>query len=147
MTSSSAKSVALRLWARAASGTAVPEEVAAAVELLCTQLGTALGRWIGADGYRVLLDRALGLARVENAALRDLSCLGGDEAATRKAVQTHGAAEVGEAFLTFLTVLVEILGRIIGDEMAVHLVEQIGGASSKGAVSSVSTDSKRGRNG
>jgi hypothetical protein len=124
----------------------VPEEVVAAADLLCARLRTELGRWVGADAYRVLLDRALGLARVEHAALRHLSCLGDDKAATTNAVQTHGTAEVRDAILTLLTALIELLGRVIGDEMAVHLVEQIDVAPS-GAVSTVATGSTRGRNG
>jgi hypothetical protein len=147
MTSSSVTSAAQRLWARAASGSSEPERVVAAAELLCARLRTELGRWIGADGYRVLLERALGLARAEHAALRDLSCFGGDEAATTNAVQTHGAAQVGDAIVTLLTALIELLGRIIGDEMAVQLVEQIDLASPSAAESTVSPGSNRGRNG
>jgi hypothetical protein len=146
MTSSLARSAAERLWARAASDTTVPEGVVAAAELLCARLRTELGRWVGADAYRVLLDRALGLARMEHPALPDLSCLGDDEAATTNVVETHGTAEVRDAMLTLLTALIELLGRVIGDEMAVHLVEQIDVAPNR-AVGTVSTGSKRGRNG
>jgi hypothetical protein len=118
--------VARRLWARAAGDTNSPEEVAAAAERTCTQLRTGLGRWIGAMGYHALLDRALALARAEHPALRSLSCHGGEEPMITAAVRAHGAAEVATGMLALVAGLVELLGRIIGEEIAVRLVEQAG---------------------
>jgi hypothetical protein len=77
-------------------------------------------------GYRALLDRALALARAEHPALGSLSCHGGDEEMITAAVRTHGAAEVAAGMVVLVAGLVELLGRIIGDEMALRLVEQTG---------------------
>jgi len=121
-----ATEVARVLWARAAGDTESPEEVAAAVERTCIQLRAGLGRWIGAMGYRTLLDRALVLARAEHPALGSLSCYGGDEAMITAAVRAHGAAEVAAGMVALVAGLVELLGRIIGEEMALRLVEQTG---------------------
>jgi hypothetical protein len=119
------------LWARASDGTDSPEEVVAATERTCIQLRAGLGRWIGAMGYRALLDRALVLVQAEHPALGGLSCYGGDEAMITTAVRTHGATEVAAGMVALVSRLVELLGRIIGEEMALRLVEQTGTASGR----------------
>jgi hypothetical protein len=124
--SAAATEVARLLWTGAAGDTKSPDEVAAAVERTCIQLRAGLGRWIGAMGYRTLLDRALVLARAEHPALGSLSCYGGDEEMITAAVRAHGAAEVAAGMVALVAGLVELLGRIIGEEMAVRLVEQTG---------------------
>jgi len=123
------------LWARAVGDATAPEEVAAAAERMCTQLRTGLGRWIGADGYRALLDRALGGVRAEHPALGDLPCLGGDVPATMAVVRAQGAGAVAAGLVALVAALIELLGRIIGDEMALRLVEQMGIPSRHGVVS------------
>jgi hypothetical protein len=142
--SAAATDAARRLWARAAGDSSAPEEVAAAAERICFQLRVGLRRWIGAEGYRALLDRALGQVRAEHPALGGLSCLGGDEPVTTAAVRTDGAGEVAAGLVALVTALIELLGRIIGEEMAVRLVEQIGIPSSPGVVS---TEPEGGRDG
>jgi hypothetical protein len=129
-----ATDAARRLWARAAGDGSAPEEVAAGADRMCAQLRVGLGRWIGAEGYRVLLERALGLARAEHPALGGLSCLGEDGATIVAAVRAHGAGKVAGGVVASAAALIELLGRIIGEEMAVRLVEQVGMPSPRGAV-------------
>ncbi len=121
-----ATEVARLLWARAAGDTHEPEEVVAAAERVCIQLRAGLGRWIGAMGYRALLGRALVLARAEHPALGVMSCHGGDDEMIAAAVRMHGAAEVAAGMVALVARLVELLGRVIGEEMALRLVEQTG---------------------
>jgi hypothetical protein len=137
MTSSSAAATdaARSLWARIAGDTTAPEDVAAAAERMCLQLRVGLRRWIGAEGYRALLDRALGQVRTKHPVLGSLSCLVGDEPVSAEAVRTHGAGEVAAGLVALVATLIELLGRIIGEEMAVRLVEQIGVPSPRGALS------------
>jgi hypothetical protein len=123
--SAAATEVARGLWARAAGDTSSAEEVAAAAERTCTQLSLGLGRWVGTMGYRALLDRALILARAEHPALSSLSCAGGEPVTTAD-VRSEGAAEVAAGMVALVAALVELLGRIIGEEMALRLVEQTG---------------------
>jgi hypothetical protein len=130
-----ATDAARRLWARAAGDGSGSEEVAAAADRLCSQLRAGLGRWIGADGYRALLERSLGLARAEHPALGGVSCLGGDGAMTMAAVRAHGAGEVAAGLMALVAALIDLLGRIVGEEMAVRLVEQAGMPSPRGVVS------------
>jgi hypothetical protein len=141
--SAAATDAARRLWARASGGTVGPEDVASAAERLCAQTREGLGRWIGAEGYRTLHDRALDMARLEHPALDGLSCLGGDQAAAA-AVRANGAAQVAEGIVAWLAAMMDLLGRIIGQETAVRLVEQTAIPTPRGVVS---TESEGGRDG
>lgn len=118
-----ATEAARRLWEIPGDGTA-PEAVAAHADRVCADLRVGLERWIGAEGYRVLLDRSLVLARMEHAALRDLGCRGGEPTAIAAAVRAHGPARLRAAMVTLLGALIELLGRIIGEDMAVRIVQQ-----------------------
>ena len=140
--SAAATEVARLLWVRAAGDASEPEEVAEAAERMCTQVRAGLGRWIGATGYRALLDRATAVARAEHPALGSLSCHGGDQPVTTAAVRANGAAEVAAGMVAAVAALVELLGRIIGEEMALRLVEKTDIPSPRGVVS---TQSKGGR--
>lgn len=121
--SPAATEAARRLWARDGKVTA-PEELAAEVDRFCLQLDKGLTRWIGSEGYRALLDRALGSARADHPGLNDISCRGGDTQAVLAAVAAHGAAEITAGMVMLLATLIDLLGRIIGEEMAVRLLEQ-----------------------
>ena len=133
--SPAATEVARRHWARAAGDTNMLEEVAAAAERMCTELRAGLGRWIGAGGYRALFDRALGLVQAEHPALSGVSFRGGDDPLTTAAVRARGAGEVAAGLVAMVAVLIELLGRIIGEELAVRLVEQIGVTRPRGVLS------------
>jgi hypothetical protein len=122
--SPAATEVARRHWARAVGDTSTPEEVAAAAERTCTQLQAGLTRWVGAMGYRALIDRALLLARAEHPVLGSLSCHGEDEPVTTGAVRAHSAAEVTAGIVALVATLIDLLSRIVGEEMAVELVNQ-----------------------
>jgi hypothetical protein len=146
--SAAATEVAQRLWQRVVGDSNTPEDVAVAATHMCTGLRVGLTRWVGTMGYRALIDRALLLARAEHPALGSLSCHGEEEPVTTATVRAHSAAEVATGMVALVTALIELLGRIIGEEMAVRLVEQIGmkreteTPSPRGVVS---TESKGGR--
>lgn len=137
--SETATDVARRLWARTAGESTAPEDVAAAADRMCAQLRAGLSRWIGAAGYNALLERAIGLARAKHPALSGLACLGEDGPATAAAIRGHGAPDVAAGQVMLVAGIVELLGRIIGEEIAMRLVEQIGGPSPRGIVSNASS--------
>ncbi len=126
---------ARRLWARWAGDVSAPEEVAAAADRVCGQLRAGLARWVGSEGYRALLDRALGLAQADHPVLKSISCHEGDELAVLAAARFHGAAEVNAGMVALLAILIALLGRIIGEEMAVQLVEQTEATALRGVSS------------
>lgn len=130
--SASAVDAACRLWRRAVGDTTAPDEFAAAANHMCAQLRVNLGRWIGAEGYRVLLARAHDEALAEHRALRGLACLGGDEPVIAAAVRENGAGAVAAGLVTMATVLTALLARIVGEAMASRLVEQTSTSSPRG---------------
>jgi hypothetical protein len=139
-----ATEMARRLWASSASNADAPEEVAAAADRICTELRAGLGPWVGVTGYRALLDRALGLARADHPALGGLSCHGEDAPLINQAIREHGVGPVAAGLVALIAELVKVLGRIIGEEMALRLVEQTVIPTPREVVSS---ESKEGNNG
>lgn len=139
-----ASDAARSLWSRAGGDSWEAAEVAEAVEYVRRVLGSGLGRWIGAEGYRALLDRARKQIREEHPALDGLAVLGEAEPVSAAAVAAQGTEAVAAGMVALLATMTGVLGRIIGEEMAVRLVEQIGTPSPRGAVSS---DLSGGRNG
>jgi hypothetical protein len=133
--SGAANNAARWLWERVGGNATRPEELAAAGDRMCANLRTGLGRWIGTEGYQALVDRALALTREKHPVLGSFSCFGGDEQGTAAAVKTHGANDVAAGLVALVEAVIELLGRIIGDEMAVRLVEQIAVPSPRGVVS------------
>ncbi|MEO8089232.1 MAG: hypothetical protein ABI703_02925 [Gemmatimonadales bacterium] len=125
--------VARGFWARDAVDVGAPEEVIAAAERICVQLQAGLVRWVGTEGYRALLHRVLELARPDHPALSRVSCNGSDEQEIAAAVRAHGAAEVTAGMVALVATLIDLLGRTVGEEMAVELVNQAMAASPRRA--------------
>jgi len=128
----SARDTARQLWDNIAGDVRTPEAVAAGADRLWSGLSIRLGRWIGASGYQALLNRALGIARSEHACLSGLSCGGEEAAMVAMTARTHGAGEVAESMVSVTTGLIGLLGRIVGEEMAIHLVNQVTPPSPRG---------------
>ena len=134
MTQSSAASTeaARQFWARALSD-GTPQEIGPAAARIHLQLRVGLSRWIGAEGFRALSARAISLAQAEHPKLNIL-LHDGDEQAITAAVRLHGAAQVTGALEAQLAAVIDLLGRIIGEEMAMQLVQQTGAVSLPGAL-------------
>jgi hypothetical protein len=141
-TSATATEVARGLWVRDAVDVGAPEEVTAEAERICAQLQTGLARWVGSAGYRMLVGRALELARPEHPALGKISFNGNDGEKIAAAVRAHGAAEVTAAIVALVVTMIDLLGRIVGEEMAVELVKQTE-AASPGRASNTGTEGGR----
>ena len=127
-----ARDTARELWHTVAGDARTPDAVAAGADRLWSGLSVRLGRWIGATGYHALLNRALGVARSEHACLHDLSCGGEEASMVAMTARTHGAGEVADSMVTVATVLIDLLGRIVGEDMAIHLVNQVAAPSPRG---------------
>lgn len=124
--SQSARELARRLLAREAPDDAGPDDLAAA-ERVCQRVSENLSRWVGADGCHALFARALALAQLEHPVLKGVrraaqppTCLEG----LAESAHTHDARTAAEGVVAILTALIELLGRLIGDDMAMSLVEQ-----------------------
>ena len=125
----SAPDAARRLWLTIVGDSRAPDDIAAGADRLWGGLSALLGRWIGPSGYQALLNRALGIARSEHACLRDLSCVGGEAALVAKTAGKHGAGEIAESMVRVAALLIDLLGRIVGEDMAIHLVNQVAAPS------------------
>jgi hypothetical protein len=132
-----AAEAARQFWAHEGLVAATPAEMAAAAEPGFARLRAVLTRWIGSEGYRALVDRALAQARAEHPAVAGLQCQGGDVGGVAAAVGARSAAEVREGIVALVARLVDLLSRLIGEEMATRLLEQAWAESGHPAVSNV----------
>ncbi len=122
------------LWERTAGDGTQTGDTRDAADQLLKNLGIALRRWIGAEGYSALLSRAVLLASDECPVLVGTTILGLSQTAPQ-----HGGVpsseEIAAAIIALLAALMSLLGRIIGDDMAVRLIEQVGEPSPRGIAS------------
>ena len=101
------------------------DTAARAAASACDHLYRELSRWVGVDGCHALFARALPQARVEHPALAQIQLHARSEpyidglAAT---IMAYGDAATAEALESMLVRLIELLGRLIGDDMAAKLI-------------------------
>ena len=105
----------------------------------CNQLYRELSRWVGPDGCHALFTRARAQARTEYPALGEIQLRTRSEPyvdGVAETIMAHGDAATAEALESMLVRLVELLGRLIGDDMAMKLIEQGLAASDPGDATS-----------
>jgi hypothetical protein len=128
--SASARTVAQRLLARGgAPGAAAtdPPDLVAATDEVCRQLAYGLTRWFGPFGYHALLSRALAQARSGHPALHDVNVRSAAEPSLEgltDSVARHGTDATTEGIVATLMAFIELLGRLIGEDMAHKLIDQ-----------------------
>jgi hypothetical protein len=133
---SSAQQIARRLIdsRRTEPGEAHSEARAAAAA--CDALYLGLSRWVGPDGSHALFSRALAEARTEHPALMQIELRVRSEPyvdGVTETIMAHGEAATRAGLESMLVRLIALLGRLIGDEMAMRLIEQSLAASERGA--------------
>jgi hypothetical protein len=133
---SPAHAAARRLWERAVASLAEGADAYAATDRVLADLEHGLHRWIGAEGYAALLQRAVALTLPAHPALVRIEDLGLRSPPRQAATVTDD--EIRAGVVALLVALMELLGRIIGVEMAMRLVEQLGRPSPRGIVSTES---------
>ena len=111
----------------AAADASSPTQAAAAAERAFQKVSANLARWMGPDGTHALFARALVLAQRECHLLRAVppptrSALLLDAVAATAA--PHDTNAVTNATAIILTMLIELLGRLIGHDLAVTLVAE-----------------------
>ena len=100
---------------------------ARAAAAACDHLYRALSRWVGPDGCHALFTRARADARAEHPALEQIHLRARSEPyidGVAETIMAHGDAASAEALESMLVRLVELLGRLIGDDMAMKLIER-----------------------
>ena len=111
----------------AAADAASAEHALEAAERAFQRVSTNLVRWLGPDGTHALFARALVLAQRESPALGTVpppirSALLLDTVAAN--VGPHDTDAVREATAMILAALIELLGRLIGNDLALRLVAE-----------------------
>ena len=93
----------------------------------CGDLYRDLSQWVGTDGCHALFSRALAQSRKERAALELIRLSAGSEPyadGVAESLKEHGDEATAEALEVMLVRLVELLERLVGDEMAMKLIER-----------------------
>ena len=121
-----AATLSRRLWMDLARGTRTDSEISGAAERLTRQLHAGLSQWIGVEGYRTLQERARREMMVDHPILAKLSFGTGDVVGLANAIRDDGRDALAEGMVALTTRMIELLGRIIGVEMGLRLVEHSG---------------------
>jgi len=147
-TTATAGLVARRLWVHATTADTEPPQYAqrpapadipadkpvassvsdwdgASALLLLNDLEVALSRWIGAEGYRALLLNAARLTLPAHPSLSAVLTVDGFRPATSRSGRPAPDA-LASGMVALLEVLMTLLGRIVGQEMAERLVDLTG---------------------
>ena len=121
---SPARQLARRLIDRGRAAAASPDSANAAAAG-CDRLYQDLARWVGLDGCHALFTRALAQARTEHPLLetinlhaRSVPYLEG----VAETIEQHGGPATAEALESMIVIMIELLGRLIGDDMAGNLI-------------------------
>jgi len=108
-----------------ASGPKTSRAVAAA--LAAQKLYQSLSRWIGSDGCHALFLRAREEARSSTPALEPLYLRARSEPyveGVAQSIEEFGEAATADAIESMLADMMELLGRLIGVDMATNLIER-----------------------
>ena len=124
---SPARQIALRLIdGQRRDGTAA-DTTARATAAACDKLYRDLAQWVGPDGCHALFARAMAQARREHAALEQIQLRPGPDRyvdGVAESIMAVGHDTTAAALESMLVRLVELLGRLIGDDMAMKLIER-----------------------
>jgi hypothetical protein len=132
---SAARQTARRLISARRSERAGRDSAARTAAAACDDLYRELSRWVGPDGCHALFMRALAQARTEYPALGQVQLHARTEPyidGVAETIMAHGDPATAEALESMLVHLVELLGRLIGDDMAMKLIERSLAASDRG---------------
>ncbi len=100
---------------------------ASAAALAAEEMYAALSRWVGADGCHALFARARRDVEDSHPPLARLSLHPPGSpyiVGLADSIEAHGSAATAEAIKEFLAGIIDLLGRLIGLDMATNLIER-----------------------
>ena len=115
---------ARRLWDEECVDPTTPVVVGEAIERVCLRLRLGFDRWIGVDGYRVLFQRVVEESIAEHPTLAGLRCLSDGDSTAEGTVPADALPAVIRGFVSVVALLIQLLSDVIGEDMAMRLVEQ-----------------------
>jgi hypothetical protein len=101
----------------------------------CDRLHRDLSRWVGPDGCHALFTRALAESLTEYPLLAQVQLRPQSEPyvdGAADAARSHGDAVTAEALESIILHVIELLRRLVGDDMAIKLIERSLTASERG---------------
>jgi hypothetical protein len=123
---SSARVVPLLIAGKRRTGQSADDVQPAADALGSTLL--ELSRWLGPDGSRAMLERALSQAGADHPVLADLEIVSNSAptvTGVETAVRVHGSKLMTLALTSTMVRLFELLERMIGNELTMNLAKRI----------------------
>ena len=133
------EAVAMQMWERAATTMEATDDVRKRGERLFASTEAGLRRWIGAEGYASLLSRAVADVLPEHPALVTIPNVISDETEVSGSMEVD-ATDQQRAVIALLVAMMRQLGGIIGDNLAIRLIEQSGTPSLRGTAGDEHTD-------
>lgn len=128
--SPAARSLALRLLAKGRAPTADASEGSdpvAPTEDMFRALAGELSRWFGPFGYHALFSRALAEAKRHHPALDNIRIRSAADPSLEglaESVAGYGTDAVTEGIIAMLMAFIDLLSRLIGEDMALKLLDQ-----------------------
>jgi hypothetical protein len=102
-------------------------DAVAVTEEVFRHFANGLTRWFGSSGYHALFSRALVEAKSHHPALANVRIRSATEPSLEglaECIEQHGTNAVTEGIIAMLMALIDLLGRLIGEDMALKLVDQ-----------------------
>lgn len=124
---SSNRQLARRLIEAQRSERSEGDSRARATAAACDRLYRELSRWVGLDGCYALFSRALAEARTDYPALALIEIRARSQPhidVVAETIMARGDAATAEGLEFMLERLIELLGRLIGEDMATKLIER-----------------------
>jgi hypothetical protein len=124
-----ARKIALRLLARggAIGDAACGSDCVTATQHMFRQLAGDLTRWFGPFGFHALFARALTEAKRQHPALGSVQIRSAVEPTLdglAEGVAEHGSDAVTEGIIAMLMAFIDLLSRLIGEDMALTLLDR-----------------------
>ena len=120
------RDLAKRLLAREGGNLRTPQDVLTAAEAVCRKLYLEIGQFVGTDGFKVLLARALHLARAEFSFLEVVQVgeFSNDQylVGIADAVPQREIEEITEGIAAILGGLFDLLFTFIGEDLAMRMI-------------------------
>src|SRR5512140_1377091 len=115
-----------QLLAREIASAKQPDAVGATIQGLCSRVSENLRRSLGDDGRDALMERAFLRTEAQHPVLREIGRIGKSGVSLDgvvAGVDAHGVPAVTAAVESLLATLADILGGLIGADMAMNLID------------------------
>ena len=121
------REIARRLVAREVGSETDDAALLASIDRVCGRVADSLTRWFGPYGALALLTRALARAQSVQPSLAEISVNRSASPSLNgfaDSAKAHGVQTTADGAIALLAVLTDLIGRLIGTDLALNLLEQ-----------------------